>query len=57
MLARMEHRGGQVVTLCSGDGGVFCCKTSRIFTEEAVKLGIKLPSFEKCCGGVAVPER
>ena len=48
MLARMEHRGGQGCDPCSGDGaGILLQKPHEFLLEEAVKLGIKLPSFEK----------
>lgn len=53
MLARMEHRGGQGCDPCSGDGaGILLQKPHEFLLEESVKLGIKLPSFEKYGVGV-----
>ncbi|PWI35339.1 glutamate synthase large subunit [Vibrio albus] len=55
MLARMEHRGGQGCDPCSGDGaGILLQKPHEFLLEEAVKLGIKLPSFEKYGVGVVL---
>lgn len=53
MLARMEHRGGQGCDPHSGDGaGILLQKPHEFLLEETVKLGIKLPSFEKYGVGV-----
>ncbi len=53
MLARMEHRGGQGCDPCSGDGaGILLQKPHEFLLEEAQKVGIKLPSFEKYGVGV-----
>ncbi|CAH0538749.1 glutamate synthase large subunit [Vibrio marisflavi] len=53
MLARMEHRGGQGCDPCSGDGaGILLQKPHEFLLEETVKLGIRLPSFEKYGVGV-----
>jgi glutamate synthase (NADPH/NADH) large chain len=55
MLARMEHRGGQGCDPCSGDGaGILLQKPHEFLLEEAVKLSIKLPSFEKYGVGVVL---
>ncbi len=55
MLARMEHRGGQGCDPCSGDGaGILLQKPHEFLLEEAVKLSIKLPSFEKYAVGVVL---
>lgn len=55
MLARMEHRGGQGCDPCSGDGaGILLQKPHEFLLEETVKLGIKLPSFEKYGVGVVL---
>ncbi|WP_413478659.1 glutamate synthase large subunit [Vibrio hibernica] len=55
MLARMEHRGGQGCDPCSGDGaGILLQKPHEFLLEEAVKLGIRLPSFEKYGVGVVL---
>jgi glutamate synthase (NADPH/NADH) large chain len=51
----MEHRGGQGCDPCSGDGaGILLQKPHEFLLEEAVKLGIKLPSFEKYGVGVVL---
>lgn len=48
MLARMEHRGGQGCDPASGDGaGILLQKPHEFLLEECVKLGIRLPSFDK----------
>ncbi|WP_153447723.1 glutamate synthase large subunit [Vibrio algicola] len=55
MLARMEHRGGQGCDPCSGDGaGILLQKPHEFLLEETVKLGIRLPSFEKYGVGVVL---
>ncbi|WED22331.1 glutamate synthase large subunit [Vibrio sp. JC009] len=55
MLARMEHRGGQGCDPSSGDGaGILLQKPHEFLLEETVKLGIKLPSFEKYGVGVVL---
>lgn len=55
MLARMEHRGGQGCDPCSGDGaGILLQKPHEFLLEEAVKLGIKLPAFDKYGVGVVL---
>ncbi|EKO3893844.1 MULTISPECIES: glutamate synthase large subunit [unclassified Vibrio] len=55
MLARMEHRGGQGCDPCSGDGaGILLQKPHEFLLEEAVKLGIKLPSFDQYGVGVVL---
>jgi glutamate synthase (NADPH) large chain len=55
MLARMEHRGGQGCDPCSGDGaGILLQKPHEFLLEEAVKLSLKLPSFEKYGVGVVL---
>ncbi|EKO3628224.1 glutamate synthase large subunit [Vibrio metschnikovii] len=55
MLARMEHRGGQGCDPCSGDGaGILLQKPHEFVLEEAVKLGIKLPSFDQYGVGVVL---
>ena len=47
MLARMEHRGGQGCDPCSGDGaGILLQKPHEFLVTEALKVGIKLPSFD-----------
>ena len=55
MLARMEHRGGQGCDPCSGDGaGILLQKPHEFLLEEALKLGIKLPSFDRYGVGVVL---
>jgi glutamate synthase (NADPH/NADH) large chain len=55
MLARMEHRGGQGCDPCSGDGaGILLQKPHEFLLEEAVKLSIKIPSFDKYGIGVVL---
>jgi len=55
MLARMEHRGGQGCDPRSGDGaGILLQKPHEFLLEEAVKLGIKLPSFDEYGVGVVL---
>ncbi|KLV07570.1 glutamate synthase large subunit [Photobacterium ganghwense] len=55
MLARMEHRGGQGCDPCSGDGaGILLQKPHEFLLEEAVKQGIRLPSFDQYGVGVVL---
>ncbi|KLV04384.1 glutamate synthase [Photobacterium aquae] len=55
MLARMEHRGGQGCDPCSGDGaGILLQKPHEFLLEESVKLGIRLPAFDRYGIGVVL---
>ncbi len=55
MLARMEHRGGQGCDPRSGDGaGILLQKPHEFLLEEALKLGITLPTFDQYGVGVVL---